>query len=174
MILVCCSQPFDLRRHDQERILQRRHERAPLRIKHGDRHRISDFGFRISDFKNPAPLPRRARRIIERAHESLFVRQQFHHFLLIPQMIAAGDDIHAGGKDFLGGPGGDATAPGGVLAVGDDEIQPMLLAQFRQQRLDRHPAGPAHYVTDEENFHAPQLITKGRQRHARNTVHISC
>ena len=48
-------------------------------------------------------------------------------------MVAAGDDVHAGGENFLGGLGRDAGAAGGVFAVGNDEIERVLFAQFGQQ-----------------------------------------
>ena len=50
-------------------------------------------------------------------------------------MVAAGDDVHAGGEDFFGGLGRDAGAAGGVFAVGNDEIERVLFAQFGQEVL---------------------------------------
>ena len=112
------------------------------------------------DFKNSAPLPRRADGIIERTQKAFFVREQFRHFLLVPQMVAAGDDIHAGVEDFPGGFGGDAGAAGGVLAVGDDEIERVLFAEFRQKGFDRIASRLTDDVADEEQFHAGILTTK--------------
>ena len=53
----------------------------------------------------------------------------------------------------VGEPVGDAGAVGGVLAVGDDEVELELLAQARDERLDRFAAGPAEDVRDEEQPH---------------------
>src|ERR1019366_7378062 len=82
---------------------------------------------RTPNFKDGAALAGRAGRIIERAQKAFFVLEQFHDFLLVPQMVAAGDDVHARRKNFPGGLGGDAGAAGGVFAVGDDEIERVLL-----------------------------------------------
>src|SRR5439155_18594709 len=53
---------------------------------HGNRNRISDFGFRISDFKYHAALSRRAGRIVQRTEKPLFAFQQRNDFLLVPEM----------------------------------------------------------------------------------------
>ena len=68
-------------------------------------------------------------------------------------MVAAGNDVHACRKDFTCDLGCDAGAAGGILAVGDDEIERVLLAQFWKQDFDGLAPGLSHDVTDEENFH---------------------
>src|ERR1051326_5076485 len=64
--------------------------------------RPSPFLLRTSPPPHGAPLPRRAGRIIERPHEPPFALQQGGHFLLVPEMVPAGDHVHAGGEDLLG------------------------------------------------------------------------
>ena len=123
------------------------------------REEVSSSAFRIPSLKNAAPHSGRAGRIIQRAQKPLFVREQFHDLFLIPQMIAAGDDIHAGGKDFFSRFGRDAGAARGVLSVGDNEIQAMLVAQLGQEFRDRAPARLPHDVADEEQFH-PATVWK--------------
>lgn len=156
-----CSLPETghFRRNDKKRIFQRRHEGAPLGVEHGDGRAILHFGLRIAYFKNSAPLSRRSRRIIERTQTTRLGSQHIEHFLLIPHVIARGDDIHAGGKDFGGGLGREAGAARGVLAIGDDKVQPMLFAQGREKRLDGAPTGSAHDVTNEKQVHAGSVIT---------------
>ena len=61
---------------------------------------------------------------------------------------------------FGGNLGCDARTAGGVLAVGDDKIQRLLFAQFRQQDFDRVASRLAHDVSDEQDFHAEDLTTK--------------
>ena len=73
--------------------------------------------------------------------------------LLIPEMIATGDDIHSRRENFLSGSGSDARTAGRVFAIGDDELQAMPAPQFREKLLDRAPPRVAHDVPDEQNFH---------------------
>ena len=70
---------------------------------------------------------------------------------LVPDVVAAGDDIDAGGQDRLGGRGGQAHAAGHVLAVGGHEVDAALLAEARQQRLDRLAARLADHVADHQD-----------------------
>src|SRR2546422_1032288 len=77
------------------------------------RNRVSKTRKKVPPFKIPpsnrrfalglkesAPLPRRAGRIIERAQEPFLRFEQGVDFFLIPEMVATGDDVHAGSKDF--------------------------------------------------------------------------
>jgi hypothetical protein len=75
-------------------------------------------------------------------------------------MVAAGDDVHAGGEKFTGNLGRDAGAAGGVFAIGDDEVERVLLAQFRQKNFDGSASGFAHDVADEKHFHIKNLTVK--------------
>ena len=112
------------------------------------------------NFKDAAAAPRHIRRIIERPEQPFFVGEQFHDFLLVPQMVAAGNDVHAGGKNVPGGHGRNTGAAGGVLAVGDDEIERVLFAKFGQEFLDRVASRPPDDVADEEQFHNRQINRK--------------
>ena len=76
--------------------------------------------------------PRRALGIIERAEDAVFVLDIGEDFLLVGPVIAGGDHIDADAEEFLGDGAGEAEAAGGVLAIGDDEIQLQLVAQARQ------------------------------------------
>jgi hypothetical protein len=119
---------------------------------------LAEFG--IWDLKTGAALAGRAGRIIQRAQKAFFVGEQFHDFLLVPQMVAGGDDVHARGKNFPGGFGRDAGAAGGVFAVGDDEVERVLLAEFGNKFCNRAPARLSHDVADEKQFHGENLTTK--------------
>lgn len=72
-------------------------------------------------------------------------------------MIAAGDDVHAGGEQFAGDLGRDAVAAGGVFAVRNDEIERVLVAEAGENVVDGLASGFAHDVADEEKFHAAKL-----------------
>ena len=124
-----------------------------MKIQHGERNRISDFGFRISDFKYHAALSWRAGGIVQRTEKPLFAFQQRNDFLLVPEMVAAGDYIHAGGENLLSRLGRDAGTPGGVFTVGDDGIKTVLLAQLRNELFGCATARFTHDVADEKQFH---------------------
>ena len=47
------------------------------------------------------------------------------------------------GEELPGGLGGDAEAAGGVLAVGDDEVERELAPQVREDGPQRVSAGPS-------------------------------
>ncbi len=80
-------------------------------------------------------------------------------------MVAAGDDLHSRRKNLLRNPRRDAAAPGGVFAVGDHKVHPMLPAQAGEQQLDRPPPRFADDVANEKDFHRPKLMERpGRAR----------
>jgi hypothetical protein len=110
--------------------------------------------------KDSAALAGGAGRIIKRPQKAFFTGEQFHDFLLVPQMVAGGDNVHTSGEDFLGNPGRDAGATGGVFAVGDDEVELVFLSQFGKKFRNRAPAWLSHDVTDEEQFHGTILTAK--------------
>ena len=56
-------------------------------------------------------------------------------------VVAERDHVDAGGEQLVGVLRRDADAASGVLAVDDDEVEPELLAQARQQRLERRRPG---------------------------------
>ena len=69
-------------------------------------------------------------------------------------MVAARDNIHAGGKYFFGGLGGYARTAGGVLPVRDDKIQGEPFPQSGQQRFDGAPPRFSDDVTNKKQLHA--------------------
>src|SRR5690348_14801941 len=68
-------------------------------------------------------------------------------------MVAGGDDVHARGKDFIRGLRRDAVAAGGVLAVGDDEIERVAFSESRQQFSDGVAPGLPHDVANKKDLH---------------------
>ena len=152
-------QPCHLADGKGKGIIQLRlHKSATLHVQDRDGNRTWEAGPGTLDLEHAAALSRNLRRIIERPEKALFVGEQLRDFLLVPKMVAAGDDIHAGGKNFFGGPGGNPGSAGGIFAVGDDEIERVLFTESGQEFPDGSPAGLAHDVADEEQFHKPNLI----------------
>lgn len=154
------AQFFYLVEPGQKRVFQGWHEGAALQVQDGDQAGRSEARGPRPDRKNSAPWPGRAGRIVQRSQEAFFIRQEFHDFFLIPQMVPAGDDVHTGGKDFLGDPRGNARAAGGIFSIGDNEIQCVPVAKFREQFLDRAPPWLPHDIANEKKFHAVRLISK--------------
>ncbi len=83
-------------------------------------------------------------------------------------MVAAGDDVHAGGKDFRGRLGRDAGAAGGVFAIGDDEIGRMLAAHPWQEFLHRPTPRFTNNVPDEKNLHGFKVRGESQAGKKRN------
>ena len=81
-------------------------------------------------------------------------------------MVAERDAVDAAREDLVGQAVGDAGAVGGVLAVRDDEIEVELLAQARDERLDRLATGAPEDVRDEQQPHRGNpLLSALSRRH---------
>ena len=148
-------------------ILQRRHEGAALQVQH--RHRRQPW--RLED---RAPLPWRAGRIVQRTNEPAFAFEQLHDFLLVPEMIAAGDDVHARGKDFLRRIATVMPEPPAEFSpLATTRLSRMLRAQLGNEFLDRAPARLPYDVRDEQQFHDPTVTprsVRGQDGFARSSV----
>jgi hypothetical protein len=72
-------------------------------------------------------------------------------------MIAGSDDLDAQVEKFLGDLWSNAKAAGGVLAIGDRQVDIVLSDQLPQVIANDGPAGSAKDVADKENAHAPRL-----------------
>src|SRR5262249_21186177 len=139
-------EPRNLRGGAGERIFQVRHEHATLQIEYSN-------GRFAGNSPDKAAVTGRISRIIQRANESRLAIQQFEHFLLVPEMIAGSDHIDAGGKNLGGSVECDARAAGGIFAVGNNEIEVVLLAQFRHGFGHGAATWLAHDVANEKNLH---------------------
>ena len=85
---------------------------------------------------------------------------------LIPNMIAGGDDIHAGRQQFFDRCRRQPGTVRDVLAIGHDTIEMVLALEFRQQRRDRLPTGFTNDVADEKNVHTRLMPDPGQQINA--------
>src|SRR5262249_36418862 len=80
--------------------------------------------------------------------------------LLVPGMVAAGDDVGAGVDELAVDCLGDAEAAGRVLPVDGDEVElPIANEAWQPVQHDRAPAA-AYNVSDEEDEHACQDFRK--------------
>jgi hypothetical protein len=98
--------------------------------------------------------------IVERAQHRPAAVEIVVDLALVPDVVAAGDHVHAVGEQLLGEAGGQAGAGRQVLAVGDDEVEIELCAQLTEAADDRQPPRLADDVADD---HAPQ--ERGAVRH---------
>ena len=83
--------------------------------------------------------------------------EEAHDLLLVPGVVTAGEKVHPGNPEFVGGLGGQAEAVGGVLPVGDDEVQAVLFADGFQMAANHVPARFTDDVPDEEEPHENSL-----------------
>jgi hypothetical protein len=65
------------------------------------------------------PVAGHAGRIVQRTDYRLLSFQQGIDLAVFPDVVAGGDDVHAGIKELLGGSERQATSAGGVLAISD-------------------------------------------------------
>jgi len=66
-------------------------------------------------------------------------------------MIAGREEVDAGGKHLLGGLMRQTEPAGGVLAVGDDDVDVMLFADEREMFGERLATGRADDVGDRKD-----------------------
>jgi len=137
------AEAFDFVEGELEGVFQGGHEGAALGVHDGD-------GREAGELIYGGTVAGRAGGIVQRAQEAGLVVQEFGDLLLVPEVVAAGDDVDAGGEDLFGGARGDAGAAGGVLAVGHDEVEGVARPQLREQELDGAAAGLADDVSDEQ------------------------
>jgi len=75
-------------------------------------------------------------------------------------MIARREQVDAALQQFVQGVAGDAEARGGVLGVGDDEIDAVLPDHSRQELAYGTAAGPSDNVPDEKYLHGARLTSR--------------
>jgi hypothetical protein len=111
------------------------HEHTTFEIQHGH----FDAAWGGVDTTSP---PWGSRRIVGRTQQAHLLVDTGQHFLFVPNMVAGGNDIDPGIKEFPDRIGGDPETGGGIFAVGDNQInivsvdQPaQTLAQGKSPRL---------------------------------------
>src|SRR4051812_40353154 len=105
----------------------------------------------------------RAGWIIARTQKARLILQQTHDLFLIPQMIAACDRIDARAEKFARCGRGNTGTTRGVLTVGDDERDTMLLTQLRHKLRHSLASRRSHHISDEEDFHGRNLTSATRE-----------
>jgi len=77
------------------------------------------------------------------------VREKLDDLAAVPDVVAAGEDFDPAGEQILGDFGRDAETRGGVLAVGDAEIDLPLREDVRQPLVDDLAAGRTNDIANE-------------------------
>ena len=129
-----------------ERIVERVHEDAAHDIHH--QHALA-----LGRLIQPGAAPRRARRIIERPQHMRRPLDEHQGLALVEGVVAERDAIDPGVEEFLRDGLGDAETAGGVLAIGDDEIERQIPPQDGDMFGDGGAAGAADDVADEQKTH---------------------
>ena len=83
---------------------------------------------------------------------------------MIPEMIAASNDIHAGSKNIRGFSRRDAIASRRVFTIRDDHIKIMPLTQIGQQFLHCLATGRPYNIANEQQLHTTTVAVVGLQR----------
>ena len=139
-----------------EGIVDRRHEHAALQAQHGVRRAVA----RCAAVHAAAGA---ALGKICGAQQARLVRDEIDDFLAVPDVIAAGENGDAGAEQLLGEARRDAEAGGGVLAIGDDQVQLLVGDHVGQALGDDPAAGRTDNVSDEKNPH-DRMYTESRKR----------
>ncbi len=139
-----------------ERIVDGRHEGAPLQVEDG----VACAVFRAADVEAAAG---RAFRKICRAQQARLARKILDDFLPLPDVISAGEHIGARREKFLGDPRRDAETGSGILAVDDAQIDLALREDVREPVVNDLAAGRADDIADEKysQFVESVLFTGG-------------
>ena len=87
------------------------------------------------------------------SQQARLVRDKIENFFAVPTVIAAGEHVDAVLQQFLRNTRGDAESRGGVFAVGNDQVDVLVLDEVGEPVTNNLAAGRPHDVADEENAH---------------------
>src|SRR5262249_50746743 len=135
-----------LRFNGTKRIVERIHEDST--------HGIDDEdALAATRFEEPRALSRRARRVVDRPEDTVFVVDEPEDLLLVGPMIARRQNVDSGREQFVRDRARQAKAAGRVLAIGDDKIEAKLFLDPGQLRRHDVATRTADDVSDEEQAH---------------------
>ena len=83
---------------------------------------VEDCDFAFFGFEDDAALAGGAFWVVERPQEARLGGDVGGGFLLVPDVVARGDDGDSAAEEFDGEPAGDAASAGGIFAIDDDEV----------------------------------------------------
>ncbi len=129
---------------DAERVVDGRHEDAAHQVDHAD---LDAVGRR----ERPPAAAGQARRIVRGPQDAVGLVQLAAELALVPDVVAAGDEVDAGREHRLGGLRGQAEAARRVLAVGDHRVDVVLLPRELEMLLENLAARRTHDVADDKD-----------------------
>ena len=100
-------------------------------------------------------------RIVDRPQDGAIGVEVLVDLALIPDVVAAGDDVNAAVEQLLGQARGETGTGRHVLTVRDDEIDVPVVPQLRQDGGHRQPARLADDVADDADAN---LVAAGAHR----------
>src|SRR5690606_20335871 len=89
------------------------------------------------------------------AQEPVLARGEAQRLSLVPDMVPSGDSIVTGIDRVPEYLLGNAEAAGGVLAIDDDEIEPVVGNQAGKALTNGRSPRAAHHVAQKEKSHSP-------------------
>ena len=121
-----------------------------------------DASFQVEDYYGDAgggshfypASSRYSRGVVGRSYYTFQLVYNGQELFLVPDVIAAGDDVHASVEDFQGDFPGEAESPGPVLPIGHHQIHLVVLHEPGEPHLQGSSARLAHDVADEDDFHS--------------------
>ena len=143
------------------------HEDPAGQIDHPDRDTAAGRHHHASPAGSPF-------RIIGRPEQRLVILDEFHDLFLVPDMISGGQDIDMCGVELFDDLAGHAESRRGIFAVGDDEIDPVLLDDPGKKFADGPSPRFADDIPDKEYLHEPSYRAKSETRVSRMTVTLIC
>ncbi len=93
-------------------------------------------------------------RVVDRAQDRDIGVEMGIDLALVPDVVAAGDDVDAAGQQLVRERRREAHPGCDVLAVGDDEVEVELVPEVRQRMADRDAPGLADDVADHPDAQA--------------------
>ena len=98
-------------------------------------------------------LPGGALGVVRRPQDAWLGIEIAEDLALVPNVVAGCEDINAGFEKLVGQRRCDPETSGGILAVGDDEVDSFFLGEVGGALLDDATTWLADDVADKEDFH---------------------
>ena len=137
---------LDLGQGGPERAVEIVHEHPAGDVEHGDL-RAAARG------DHDRTVAGGARRVVEGPQQAALLGDVAEDVFLVPDVVSGGDDVDAEAQQVLRGVGGDAETAGGVLAVGDGQVDVVRLLHLAQKERERLAPRLADDVADEQDLH---------------------
>src|SRR5579872_6555340 len=131
------------------------------RVHEDSAHGVDDQRTRaVFGFDQGGAASRRARRIIDRTDQTRRSFDEYQRLFLIPGVIAECDRVDAAIDQLTINGLGDAEAAGGILGIGDDQIELPVTHKPGQPLVNDATPAATDDIADEKNPHAAHGFRK--------------